>query len=229
MHQTSALYKELLQLPHYKEHKLVVNGVDYAEGEHFSLDLSGAVIPGSTLQIGACPSRTIKATIVDLGLTIPPMAKLEPMSRITDGVRASEWIPKGVYYIDTRDPDAPPGQLSFEGYDDMLKADAPYPGSSLSWPATDIDVVREIAKHMGVTVDPRTVALMTNRYPVPFPAQYTMREVLGYIAAMYAGCFVMSDLAQLQLITLYSMAETTHYLVTESGKPITIGGVRILV
>lgn len=229
MHQTSALYKELLQLPHYKEHKLVVNGVDYAEGEYFSLDLSGAVIPGSTLQIGACPSRTIKATIVDLGLTIPPMAKLEPMSRITDGVRVSEWIPKGVYYIDTRDPDAPPGQLSFEGYDDMLKADAPYPGSSLSWPATDIDVVREIAKHMGVTVDPRTVALMTNRYPVPFPAQYTMREVLGYIAAMYAGCFVMSDLAQLQLITLYSMAETTHYLVTESGKPITIGGVRILV
>ena len=209
MHQTSALYKELLQLPHYKEHKLVVNGVDYAEGEYFSLDLSGAVIPGSTLQIGSCPSRTIKATIVDLGLTIPPMAKLEPMSRITDGVRASEWIPKGVYYIDTRDPDAPPGQLSFEGYDDMLKADAPYPGSSLSWPATDIDVVREIAKHMGVTVD--------------------MREVLGYIAAMYAGCFVMSDLAQLQLITLYSIAETTHYLVTESGKPITIGGVRILV
>ncbi len=229
MHQTSALYKQLLRLPHYTEHKLVINGVDYAEDDLHALDTSGSVIPGSTLQVGACPSRTVKATIVDRGLTIPRMATLEPMSRLTDGERVSEWIPKGRYYIDTRDPNAPPGQLTFTGYDDMLKADVPYPGSKLSWPAADIDVVREIAKNLGVSLDSRTTALMTNRYPVKFPAQYTMRETLGYIAAMYAGCFVMSDLAQLRLITLYSLPEEPHYLVTEAGDPITIGGVRILV
>lgn len=229
MHNTSTLYNELLRSPHYEELKLLVNGVEYGEDSMYTLDLSGAVIPGNTLQVGACPARKIATTIVDIGQDIPEMSKLEPFARLSDGSRFSEWIAKGVYYIDTRDPNAPPGQLSFVGYDDMLKAEAPYPGSSLTWPAADIDVVREIARSMGVSVDARTVAQITRREPVPFPAQYTQREVLGFIAAMYAGCFIMSDSGELLLISLSGLPSASQLLVTESGDAITIGGVRIRV
>ena len=70
---------------------------------------------------------------------------------------------------------------------------------------------------------------MTWGYPVQYPAEYSCREVLGFIAAMYAGCFVISDLGELRLVALNSIPPETRRLITKDGFAITFGGVRILV
>jgi hypothetical protein len=56
-----------------------------------------------------------------------------------------------------------------------------------------------------------------------------MREVLGFIAAMYGGNWVITKEGKLSLITLAGLPEETNYLVTNFGNPITFGGDRILV
>jgi hypothetical protein len=53
--------------------------------------------------------------------------------------------------------------------------------------------------------------------------------VLGYIAAMYAGSFVMSDLGELRLIPINNIPKETRRLIDQSGNAILFGGVRILV
>jgi hypothetical protein len=111
----------------------------------------------------------------------------------------------------------------------MLKAEQDYPESKLTWPARDMDVVREIAEFIGVPVDPRTDAIIIRNYFVQYPGEYSCREVLGYIAAMYAGCFVMSDAGELRLLTFYGIPKETRYLIAAAAQPITFGGVRILV
>lgn len=103
----------------------------------------------------------------------------------------------------------------------------------------DIDVVKEIAERIGAKlvdgsrIDPRTVAILTRRYQVQYPgygdSAYTMREVLGYIGAMYAGNWVTNDVGQLRLIVLGDIPDETHLLIEEHGDYIVIGGVRILV
>ena len=120
-------------------------------------------------------------------------------------------------------------KIKLHGYDDMLKAEQDYPASTLAWPARDIDVVREIAAFIGVSIDPRTIPIINRGYTIQYPTGYSCRDVLGYIAAMYAGCFVMSDIGELRLITIYGIPRETRYLIDRNGAAITFGGVKILV
>ena len=87
---------------------------------------------------------------------------------------------------------------------------------------------QEIADLMGVTIDPRTV--LSTAYTVDYPANdYTLRDVLRYIAAAHAGNWIMTDVGQLRLVTFGEIPAETYYLVTEYGSAITFGGDRILV
>lgn len=149
-----------------------------------------------------------------------------------DEVLTSEWLQQGTYFIDTREithNDDGLDMLTIHGYDAMLRAEQPYASTSLSWPAMDINIVREIAGKIGVQVDPRTVALMTSGYTLPLPTSYSLREILCYIAAKYLGCFIISDIGELRLVSLLEMPAETNYLIDQIGDVITFGGDRIKV
>lgn len=144
----------------------------------------------------------------------------------------SEWIPKGVYYIDTREISRNSDGndvMSFHGYDAMLFGEQPYPETSFAWPTSDLNVVNDVAAKMGVPVDPRTTAIINENYQISLAAGFTMREILGYIASMYVGSFVMTDTGKLRLVTILELPPETNYLIDTSGSAITFGGDRILV
>ena len=211
-----------------------ITGADggYDESLLVSMQADFQVFPEESLSVGGCVANEIDVEMVKPLANIPRQARLTPYVRITDGIRYSEWIQKGVFYIDTREKledGSAIEKIKIHGYDDMLKAEQDYPESKLSWPARDMDVVREIAEFIGVPVDPRTAAIISRNYFVQYPGEYSCREVLGYIAAMYAGCFVMSDAGELRLLTFYGIPKETRYLIAAAAQPITFGGVRILV
>lgn len=237
MQKTSELYQELLSGSHWVETSLIIgNGTDPEEGykgqDIRSIATTGGVFSEETPVVGCCVGAEIDILMHKPTTDIPPDARLVPFCRLTDGKRYSEWLQQGVFYIDTRQKKMDGTKLeliAFHGYDDMLKTEQDYPESELDWPALDVDVVQEIAEHIGVTVDERTLEIMTDGNLIQYPAEYSCRETLGFIAGMYAGSFVMSDIGKLRLITLNGIPEESRYLVTESGHVITVGGVRILV
>lgn len=182
--------------------------------------------------VGNAISGEIDVKMLNPVAEIPRMARLVPYVRVTDGRRRSEWIKKGVYYVDTRettDDGAGNLMLTMHGYDSMLMADVEYDYSQLDFPATDIDIVRNIAERMGISIDSRTIAKMDKGYTLTLPAGYTARELLGYIASMYMGNFIMNDDGELRLVSLNELPTETRYLITNLAEPITFGGVRILV
>lgn len=204
----------------------------YDETLLISLGVDFRVFTEESPTPGNCVSAEIDVEMVKPIGELPTQARLVPYVRLTDGHRYSEWIQKGVFYIDTREKvedGSSIEKIKIHGYDDMLKAEQDYPSSTISWPARDIDVVREIAAFIGVSVDARTVAIINRGYAIQYPAGYSCRDVLGYIAAMYAGCFIMSDLGELRLVTIHGIPKETRYLIDKAGSAITFGGVRILV
>lgn len=263
--ETSELYKELLAGDHAVEHRLTIgetgvlvtrqgegitfgghrilvasSGADggYDESMLMTVETSGDVFSGNTPSVGGAVAGEIDVVMLRPFGSIPRQARLAPYSRLTDGARHSEWVPGGVYYVDTRKE--VPGdveKIRFHGYDAMLKAEQDYPESHMDWPARDIDVVREIAAFMDVPIHPDTVAIMTTPrnvqrppgYPIQYPGEYSCREVLEYIAGLYAGNFVMSNDGSLRLITLWGLPKETRLLVTETRQYLTFGGVRIRV
>jgi hypothetical protein len=144
----------------------------------------------------------------------------------------SEWIQQGVYFVDTREvikSESNVDVLVLHGYDAMLKAEQMFVSSTILGDSVDIDMVNEIARIMGVAVDERTTALMTMGYTIPLPTGYTLREVLGYIASMYVGGFIITDVGKLRLVSVLEMPEETNFLINQDYDYITFGGYRILV
>lgn len=180
----------------------------YAEDMLIDVQTKTAVFQNAP-SVGNCVSAEIS---IEMKAPIDPFerrAKIIPYIRAANENEESEWIQKGVFFIDQRSLDKTAQGfriISIHGYDAMMKAEEFYPeNSSIEWPATDIDVVREIAEFIGVPIDPRTEDIMVRGYLVPRPDEYTCREVLGHIAAAYAGNFVMSDIGELRLIPLYGL------------------------
>lgn len=242
MQNTSELYKDLRENPHWEETRLLVGHKNtpisemndsYWENVLISMSTRSRVFLNENPSVGSCVSSEITIKMLYSEFQPPRNGKLVPQIRLSDGVRHSEWISKGVYFVDTRKKtlDAEGVRtLTLTGFDAMLMTEQDYPSSSLDWPAKDIDVVREIAKYIGVDIDPRTFAIITNAYDIQYPGgEYSCRETLGYIAALYGGNFVMNDIGQLRLLVLNSIPKGTRYLVDRTGAAITFGGVRILV
>ena len=237
MQSTSALYNDILAADnHWFETKVKLNNVEYGENKLFSVHTQSSMFAGNP-EVGKAISAEIDVSVLKPDVSIPKMAKIEPFVRIcaelTPGtVSQSEWLPKGVFYIDTREVNEDNNSLKvlkLHGYDAMLFAEAMYPSTTHNWPMTDTDVVDEIAAAMGVAVDSRTYDIMTEDYDIPLPASYSMREVLCNIAAMYVGSFVMTDEGKLRLVSLLELPPETNYLIDNAGEAITFGGDRILV
>lgn len=227
MQTVSALYQQIMSGEHYAERKINIAGTDYGEDTIVSLTTTGGLFADGTLSVGSAVSREINLSLWNISTTIPKMAKLIPYYRISNGTQTSEWIQKGVYYIDTRSVDS--GLLTIHGYDDMLKAEQIWtPAQSLEFPMPMTQAVDIIANIMGVEIDARTV--LNSSYTVDYPANdYTLRDVLRFIAAAHGGNWIMSDVGELWLVGLNTLPPETNYLCDEDGDWITFGGDRILV
>lgn len=156
--------------------------------------------------------------------TIPRMSKIVPKAFV-DG----QWEQLGVFYLDERSV-KPTGIMTVIAYDSMLKADKVWvPDQSLEFPMPMDNAVDIIAELMGITVDPRTH--VSHTYTIDYPANdYTLRDVLRYIAVANGGNWTITRNDQLLLIPLVGSAPPeTHYLIEEEGFAITFGGDRILV
>lgn len=229
MQTTSALYQTLILDPTArKQVQIVIAGVTYGEDQIVSLSTTSGLFIEDTMGIGGAVAKEIDLVLRQPG-NIPRMAQMIPSYRLVKGTQASEWIQKGIYYIDTRSVDEVTGVMTIHGYDDMLKAEQVWePAQSLEFPMTMVQAVNVIAQLMGVTLDTRTQ--VSHTYTIDYPANdYTLRDVLRYIAVANAGNWIITDDGKLRLVSFGEIPTETNYLVEEDGDAITFGGDRILV
>lgn len=258
MQETSKLYKTLLSEGAATETRIAIGEIDclidesgndlvfgdteillgdsdpecgFTEEMIYSAQSQGQVFAGNVPGIGRAQSGQVTVTMYTPAGEIPRQARIAPYVRLVLGDRKSEWLPQGVYFTDQRerqDPDTL-SKLTLTGLDAMMRAEVDYPVSRMDWPAKDVDVLREIAAAMNVGIDQRTLQIMDGGYLFPYPANYSQREVLGYLAGAYAGNFVISETGDLLLIPIWGLPEESNLLVDESGNVITFGGDAILV
>lgn len=233
MQHTSALFGQIISGGNYwYETRLRIDGVGtFAETSLYSISTNLEMFHGSPT-IGSAVAGEIDIKMVSTDADIPRMAKLMPEVRVCNATQQSEWIPQGIYYIDTRETaksEIGEDVLTIHGFDAMLKAEQGFQSDTITGDSVDIALVDEIARIMGVDVDSRTRDVMTQAFIVPLPVGYSLREILGYIASMYVGCFIMTDEGKLRLVSLLELPAETNYLINTAGDAITFGGDRIIV
>lgn len=207
----------------------------YHEDVLMRLVLNNAMFSG-TPSLGKAVAGEIDVEMIEPLGNIPRMAAIRAYCRIFNDSLKSDWVEQGTFYIDTRETEQNfhgENIIKLHGFDAMLMTEQAYVWN-LTAPATDIDVVRDIAAQLQFNVDQRTIDIMTNGYTIDSEqvGQYTMREILAYLAGAYAGSFIMSPQNELRLVQLITPPSETNYLsLTEGGifYAILFGNDRILV
>ena len=254
MQQTSDLYRQLLaDGNHVKRHRLFVDGLEYGHSEILRSveagdvfvtqppEITGELFADGKPSVGGCVAKQLD--IVFLPREEPSrMAEmiLETQLVLRDPATGivtaeSEWVAQGVFYIDKRktidlqDPDHPLGALQVHGYDAMLQLEDIYlrDGEDLtSVPDTMPEMATNIAARIGTVIDPRT---QLKPYAVSPPFGYTMREVMGWIAAAHSGNWILTGTGEFLLRPLAGIPAEDSFLVTEDGDDILLGDVRLVV
>ena len=229
-----ALWADIFNAPHKTEYRLVINGKEYL-GDHMqgTPTITKPLLEKPT--IGRVCSSTLSAVIKPYSDTaIPKAARVYAYCRLVgaDGT-ATDWLPQGRYYISSRSGKT---NITLTMRDEMLKAGRTYiDKSSLEWPASQIDVVKEIAALMGVPLDPRTSLLEGAGYMVDtIDGDALMSEVLAGIAACNGGNWIMTESGKLRLVPLASPRSAvaqkfakTYRSYTDVGNPVTISRVTL--
>lgn len=216
MHQTSELYKEILQNKHRIETAVQIGSDDavtvcqsipgtvYGEDMIVSLTEKADLLNREAPGIGYFIGRRIELKLLNPPQRIEMMGRIVPFSRLVENEtgRTSEWIPKGVFYVDTRkksmaDMDAV--TVTITAYDAVLKSQADYTGDNVAWPANDAAVVADVAQVLGVFCD---LSNITGAFGITKPEDKTCGEVLSGIAVLYGGNFTLDDCGVLRLVPL---------------------------
>ena len=222
MQNVSALWATLWKMPDTEiEYRFTINGTVYGKESEVSHSIERELY--RDFGIGNATGATLNLEL--FADDIPRGATIVRECRLVNGSQASEWIPKGTFYTNSRSESD--GCWRIEAIDAMKKADTVWkPLGSDVFPMPMQTAVAYACQIMGVTLDERSVI---SGYSVDYPANdQTWRQTLQYIAAASLGNFIITERNQLRLVPLISAAPAA-LLVNENGDAITFGEVGILV
>ena len=236
MQTTSALYKTILAGDHIVEPFVYIKDT---EGTDRSVRNSSLVLVeitegcfDNTFGIGNAVSSEIHLQMLNPTWTPARMARIMVYYRIKNATQTSEWLRKGIFYIDTRERTRSlygDDVLDIHGYDGMLMSEQMY--AEVTWTSKrDWAVLQEICSKLGWSLNSETLTYLQTQpvIDISTPFGFTYREVLQSIAGMRAGNFVLDEYGRLKLIPLTSAPAETFYLINQQGYTITIGGDRIV-
>jgi len=222
---TSALWTKLFRMRDTtREYQFDIAGIIYGPES----EISHSVDAGLYEEFGIGNAATAKLTLTLYASDIPRGAAIKRYIRLRNQDQVSEWLLKGVFFTSRRTEDD--GQWTIDAFDAMHKAERVWvPEESLVFPLTMPDAVMEFARLIGVEMDPRTRLNPAYIIDYPYENDYTIRDELRFIAAAHGGNWIITDEGRLLLVPLLSAPPETHYLITQFGDAITLGGVKLLV
>lgn len=199
---------------HIGELLVTIDGKPYAAQDIVSCEIERNLLE-NTAEVGNATAAVLTLEISQ-GETIPKRAKVVVQYRLMLDDARTDYIPKGTYWINTREKDG--RYLKLTCYDAMLMAQQDYLGDVTAddWPQQETACVTEIAQRIGVEIDPRTQIGTGDNHQVSMPVGRTMREVLEQIAAANGGNWCITQAGKLLLVPF---AGTGDVLPAVSGAP----------
>lgn len=199
---------------HIGELLVTIDGKQYAAQDIVSCEIERNLLE-NTAEVGNATAAVLTLEISQ-GEAIPKRAKVVVQYRLALDDARTDYIPKGTYWINTREKDG--RYLKLTCYDAMLMAQQDYLGNVTAddWPQQETACVTEIAQRIGVEIDPRTQIGTGDNHQVSMPVGRTMREVLEQIAAANGGNWCITPAGKLLLVPF---AGTGDVLPAVSGAP----------
>ena len=242
MQTTSNNYKVLLENKQAEYEVGVYVGNTFYSAEHIERDSMrtyGTLYNGKNgPTIGGATSREISLTLkgyqpISKNAVIRPQVRRVLRNRLTGEITAaSEWLNKGVFYLDSRNPDDVSGTIQLHGFDIMLILES-IPGDlGTDWfgmtPKTYVETLVQKLTEDGwtnVSVDERST-IYDNVFLLKPTERTNARQVMNWIATLHGANWTVSESGAFRLIPL-SVAYSEAVLANEYESVILIGNTAI--
>lgn len=196
------------------EVKAIADGVTHDSTSVVAFDIEDRLIPSEDFTIGAVIASKLSIQIRTSD-TIPANASIAPYVRLNGDMGPTDWIPLGVYFVDTRGYQN--SIWTFSCYDKLILSQQPYV-SVLTYPATMAAVFSELCGQLGVTADPSVV--INPAYMIPYhDLDVTMHDMLSYIASAHgASVRITKDTEQIAFVKFSPTADEIPILASDYFK-----------
>ncbi|MDD4096509.1 MAG: hypothetical protein PHP22_09750, partial [Oscillospiraceae bacterium] len=144
-----------------------------------------------------------------------------------------EYILLGTFIID--EPGRPDAELSIKAADRLVLLDKPFSGVSISWPATNYQILQAISTHCSVPLATSVSSALHMGYSVTASpvGDYSCRDIVEQICIMAAGFGRMSRIGEFEIGTLPDLTGETfevnlttanRFAFRQTSEPVTITG-----
>lgn len=197
-----------------------------------SLKTQSSLFDKEEFSIGCCSSGEIDFEFYPRGeddeeIQIPTAAMLKIYTRLYDVTndRASEWIPKGVYFIDSREENSVSGSIKIHGFDAIDRLNLNLAKGTFSYPVQSSTVINRIASTIGVSVGNISAIASTSFTEEQINKSYmkSIKSFLCGLAAINCANFYITEdgrLSAVSALTNYTNATAT---ITTEANDLSIG------
>lgn len=190
MYRSTAAYDDLIRQSSRTFKTKIVDGQTVITEGITKLKKTTGAVSGDTFTIGSVISG-----YVEVELKNPPAALEGHEIEVLTGMQVGsgiEYIPDGLYTVEK--PEKDENSIKFTAFDRMMNLEKGY-FSNLSENTNTVSVLNEISSKTGVPI----VTSGLSSYAMKKPKGYTCREVLSYIAQMYAGFAICNRKGEIEI------------------------------
>lgn len=189
------------------------NWLTFGDDKIIDFTIDNAITDGEDFGIG----NVIVAKLT-LGLltdtSIETNATIKIYMQLTGKDGPTEWVQLGRYRIDSRKTQ---GKIwRFNCFDELIKGEQPYT-SNLNYPTTSKQIFLELLFKLDYDFDEEELDELPE-FLITYKLEdylYSCREILGYLAQIYSGNFVMDNEGKLKLI---GVTDTSSKLTVETSE-----------
>lgn len=200
MYTISDKFKTYLKSPGREfEAKLVVNDTTtFDKNSIIEFDIEDSIINSDEFALGTIVSSRLDITL-RTSSQVPTNAKIQPYIKMNGAQGETEWVPLGVFYVDSRKHENE--VWKYVCFDRLILAQKEYK-SNLVYPIEAQTVFNEICSEifLNVPIDSSTTINITYKIKTK-PEGCTIRDVLGFLACMCGSCVKMTKEGKLKFIS----------------------------
>jgi len=215
MYEISDLFKVYLsQLDRQFETLVFIDDVLYDNTSVIDLTIEDSVIASEDFTLGIVNSAKLSISLKTEDVIVAN-AKIEPYVRMNGDGGYTEYLPLGVYYVDSRNFQ---NQVwKFTCYDRLILTQQEYI-SALTFPETMQNVFDEICTQLSFVVDDSVTINPTYMFPYNPVELFTIREMLGFIASAHNSSVKMTKDGKLTFVSYSASATSTALIASDYFK-----------
>lgn len=164
--------------------KIVIGESEYLKNSIVELEIEDSIISEEEFELGGCITSRMNLTLKTDDL-IPNNAEMKVYMRYVLGAESSEWLPLGVFYIDSRSYQNK--MWKFVCFDKLIVSQKYY-DSALVFPNTMHQVLIELCYNLGITISSGLLESINLTYMINSKPDYgirTYRDMIRFIASAH--------------------------------------------